>query len=304
MKLPTRMRPTTPVSTALALTTLAALATTACSKPQASTDGDGGGSTATSAAPTGPGLLGGPTLSMLTSGFEGEIDGFSQKAGGAQTPVSLFFKGDKVRFDVPEDMSKGAEHFLGNKAWGIYDTAGKKVTVVSDEKKQAIIVDFNNGKPLGSFGPPGSHGPGGAQSTPSKVTKTGKTETVAGYKCEDWDISSDHKEGTICVAEQGVSWLSLPVSALSGERAWMAELVDGKHFPLRFLSYAKDGATEESRIEVTKIDKKSIDDAKLQVPAGYNVLDLDHMFAGGMPGMPPGMMPPGAFSGMHIPRPH
>lgn len=286
-----------------ALATLALCGAASCSKPKAdaSAGPEGtppvGGSVSAGA---GPGTVPMPSLSVLTSGFEGEIDAFTQKAGGAQTPVSVYLKGDKVRFDVPEDMGKHAGQFLGDKAYGIYDSAAKKVFIVSDAKKQAIVLDMNTGKPV-AFGPPSAqHAPGAANPSrpPSKVTKTGKYETVAGYKCEDWDVTSDHKEGTLCVSEQGVSWLSLPSTAIPGEHAWMTELVDGKHFPLRFVSYAKDGTTEEQRVEVTKLDKKSLADSQFAVPAGYNVLDLEKMFAGGMPGMPPGMMPSGMPAGL------
>jgi hypothetical protein len=293
---------------ALALAAALGLCSTSCSKSGSATAADAGGTTASGSAPaaSGAGPLAGATLSALTSGFEGEIDGFTQKAGAAQTPISLLLKGDKVRFEVPEDMAKNAGQFLGEKAWAVYDSAGKKLTAVSDAKKQAVVIDLNSGRPVGGFGP-GAHGPGAPPSgPPSKIVKTGKYETVAGYKCEDWDVTSDHKEGTLCVAEQGVSWLSLPLSALPSERAYMAELVDGHHFPLRFVSFGKDGATEEQRIEVTKIDKKSLQDAQFQVPQDYKVMDLDKMFAGmgGMPGMPPGMpsgmtMPPG----FHMPHP-
>jgi hypothetical protein len=303
-----------------AVAALALATSTSCSKPKADS-GDGGSASgsASSEAPSGAGPLAGASLSMLTSGFEGEIDAFTQKAGGAQTPLTVFLKGDKVRFELPEDLAKNAGQFLGEKAYGILDSAAKKLYVVSDAKKQAILIDLNSGKPLGSFGPH-AHGPGGSPATPpSKITKTGKYDTVAGYKCENWDIASDHdgtspaspergqhlKEGTICVAQQGVSWLSLPLSAIPSERAWAAELVDGHHFPLRFIGYQKDGTTEETRVEVTKIDKKSLQDSEFQVPPGYNVMDLEKMFAG-IPGMPPGMaMPPGFPSGGFPPgRPH
>jgi hypothetical protein len=198
--------------------------------------------------------------------------------------------------------------------YGIYDTAAKKVTIVTDARKQAMVIDFNNGKPLG--GMPGGPAPAGsaAPSKPqTKITKTGKYETIAGFRCEDWEMTSDHKEGMLCVAEQGVSWLSLPTSIFPSEHAYMAELADGKHLPLKMIGYEKDGTTEQIHIEATKIEKKAIDDAQFQVPAGYNVMDLEKMFAGmgglgGMGGMPPGMtpgmmpsgypgIPPGAFSG-------
>jgi hypothetical protein len=199
---------------AAGLAVLAFASSAACSKPKADA-GDGGGASESAsgqapAASGAGGLLAGATLSMLTSGFEGEIDAFTQKAGGPQTPLAVYLKGDKVRFELPEDVAKHAGPFLGEKAYGILDSAAKKLYVVSDPKKQALLIDLNSGKPLGSFGPPGAHGPGSPTTTPSKITKTGKYDTVAGYKCENWDITSDHKEGTICVAQQGVSWLSLP----------------------------------------------------------------------------------------------
>jgi hypothetical protein len=305
-----------------ATTALAALAlcgTTSCSKPK--TDAPAGqegnpaaGGSVSAGAGAGAGGVAMPSLSVLTSGFEGEIDAFMQKAGGPQTPVSVYLKGDKVRFDVPEEMGKHGGQFFGEKAFGIYDSAAKKVFIVSDAKKQAIVIDMNTGKPM-TFGQPGGQHTLGAPDPsrpPSKVTKTGKYDTVAGLKCEVWELTSDHKEGTICVSEQGVSWLSLPTTAIPGEHAWMTELVDGKHFPLRFVSYAKDGTTEEQRVEVTKLDKKSMADSQFAVPPGYNVLDIDKMMAGmpgmmplgmpsGIPGMPPGMSP-GAFSG-RMPRP-
>ena len=217
-------------------------------------------------------------------GFEGEIDGFTKDSKGTQVPIVLEIKSSKVRFEIPEHMSKGAP--FGDKAYVLFDPGAKKMWVVSDPQKQAIVIDLNtSGKTLQGFGGAGPHGPGAPSGPPQKLTKTGKFDTVAGYKCENWDISSDHKEGTVCVADEGASWLTIPMTGIPTERAWMMDLLDGKHFPLRFVGYAKDGATEEGHIEVTKIDKKPLADTLFQVPAGYKTIELDKMLAGfGVPG--------------------
>lgn len=245
--------------------------------------------------------IGGP-LAFL-DGFEGEIDGFTKdnKPGAAQVPLSVFLKSNKVRFEAPEALMKGAGGAhggspFGDKGYVIYDGGAKKIWLVDDAKKQAIEIDLNAagaGKSFPGFSPssPGGHGGSAPSGPPTKVTETGKYDTVAGYKCELWDVASDHKEGTLCVATQGLSWLSIPMTGIPTESAWMLKLFDGNHFPLRYVGYEKDGATEQNRIEVTKIDKKSLPDTEFQVPPGYKVIDLEKLFSSF--GMPSGMpMPP------------
>ncbi len=272
---------------------LALCASTACGKLTSKGGAADGGDPAT----------GGPLGASLAflDGFEGEIDAFVKETskGGQPTPMSLFLKSGKMRFQVPEQMAKSAGPMLGEHAYVIFDGTAKKMSVVDDAKKEALVIDLStSGKSMPPFGPHEGFGPhrpgmpGEPPATPTKVTKTGKFDTVAGYKCENWDISSDHREGTVCVADQGASWLSIPMTGIPTEHAWMLELLDGKHFPLRFVGYAKDGTTEESRMEITKIDKKSQPDAEFEVPAGYKTIDLEKMFQG-MPGMPGGFpMPP------------
>jgi hypothetical protein len=97
------------------------------------------------------------------------------------------------------------------------------------------------------------------------------------------------------------------MSALNGvptESLWMADLLDGKHFPLRFVGYGADGKTETGRVEVTKVDKKTLPATDFTYPPTYAVIDIQQMLRGlgamgGMPGVAgvPGGMPgmPGGF---------
>lgn len=231
-------------------------------------------------------------------GFEGEIDGQFSKARPGETPTALssLIKAGKFRFDVPEKLTDGrdAQRFFGSKAWGIYDSSAKKLSIVSDERRQVIVIDVNQiGERFKNMSPHHEPVPGSKpepEKPASKVTKTGKYETVAGRRCEDWDITSDHHEATICVAQEGFSWLSLPAAALPGEHAWALEMMDGKHFPMKFVGYDKDGTTEDARFEITRMDKKSVADSSFQYPPDYSVMDLDQfiqsMVAGSRKGMP------------------
>ena len=104
----------------------------------------------------------------------------------------------------------------------------------------------------------------------------------------------------MCIAEEGFSLFHIPLTGAPAQYAWMAELMDGKHIPLRMVTFDKAGV-EEGRVEVTKIDKKSEPAASFEVPPGYKIIDLADMFKGGAagPGGPPAGFPPGAHAPPH-----
>jgi uncharacterized protein DUF4412 len=236
----------------------------------------------------------GASLAFL-NGFEGEIDVVfkDSKPGEAPVPVQVYVKSSKLRVDIPEKIAQ--KNPLGAKAYVLFDSPAKKVYVVSDAQKQALVIDLTKSgeqlKGLQGIGGPPSHGGGAPQGPATQLVKTGKFDTVAGYKCENWDVMSDHRETTACVAQEGASWFSIPMTGVPTERLWMAELLDGKHFPLRLVIYAPDGVTEKSRIEVTKIDKKTPAASQFEYPSSYRVLDLAQMFQG-LAGLAGGMQVP------------
>ena len=253
-----------------------------------------------------------PTLSPLAflGSFEGEIDAVAKdsKSGSTPTPLSVLVRAGVIRFDVPEKVTakSGAGTMLGPDAYVIVNSTAKKLYVVSDAQKQVIVVDLNTSgetfKGLGGSPPPHHGGPSAPEKTPTTVTKTGKSDTVAGYKCEIWDVASDHREGSVCVAQQGVSWFHIPMTGIPTEHLWITELLDGQHFPLRFVGFQKDGVTEESRLEITKIDKRVLSASEFEYPPSYRVIDMMQMLTtlgalqGGM-SMPPGAMPMAPHSG-------
>ena len=240
----------------------------------------------------------------ILDGFEGEIALSAKGKFGAKesaaAPVSftLQVKDGKFRVDLPDTV---ADAQGVGKAYVLVTPADKKLYAIMDAKKQVILIDFdkfaNQAKVLSQMhARPGANGEPGT-ATPAEVQKTGKTDTVAGYKCEIWHIAQAKSAGDLCIAEQGTAWFHIPLAGLPAEFAWATEITDGKHFPLRLVM--SDNGVETGRIEVTSIQKKALPASQFTVPAGYNVMDLDQMLGamlGGMGGMPmPGTMPPGAL---------
>lgn len=295
------------LATSLACT---GLASTGCGKVQSLL---GKGDAGESSGGSGGGLFGAlkkdEGLSFL-SAFEGQIDLVAKgKVGGARqgtptaggdvTNLSLLVKDKRFRIDVPETTGPTGQRVEG---FGVLDGPQKKAFFVMDTpEKMALVFDLNKtGEQLKTLSPSGTKSFGATPKEtkpPPKVTKTGKKDKVAGYDCEDWQIESDDgSKASLCVAQQGFSWLQIPMMGAPAEYAWAGELLDGTHFPLRFIVFERDGK-EGGRVEVTKIEKKALAANLFEVPPGYPQLTLEQMIAKMMAGMGAGRgLPPGVLT--------
>jgi hypothetical protein len=280
---------------------LALLVTNGCKKDAPASDGTS--SAAASAAAATP-----ATPLAALGDFEGEI-GLLVKSKSESKPIpplTMLVKTGRIRFDVPAGLEAAGR--VGGQGYVVIDGPNKKMMTVLTEQKQVVEFDLARAAEQwkGMRPTPGAPPSPQQAGTPPKITRTGRTETVAGKSCEDWDITGANGDrAQVCVANEGASWLELPTLTLPPDQAWAKELLDGHHLPLRFIGYAKDGS-EDTRVEVTRLEKKSIPDDTFAVPPGYRVMDLAAMFAGmgmppgamGQPGTTPSGMPPGMPAGM------
>jgi hypothetical protein len=179
------------------------------------------------------------------SGFEGEITMHMARAGAPEEDMVVKAKGDKMRIDT------------GN-AYLLYDPATNKITMVSTAQKSYMDLDFSK--------------PGAPQANTSSDTatidKSGKHETIAGVDCESWTAHDPGgKRSEVCIA-QGIAYFDMGGSMKGGGGSLGKELREKKLFPLRSVEYDAAGK-EISRMQVTKVEKKSIDDADFAVPKDF-----------------------------------
>ncbi|MBC7788420.1 MAG: DUF4412 domain-containing protein [Anaerolineae bacterium] len=104
--------------------------------------------------------------------------------------------------------------------------------------------------------------------TEPQITRTGRTETIAGHKCEHWIIKSEAEESDVCVAK-GLGKFFGAASGGQGEPAWIRKL-GADFFPLR---YSKAGETRAA-LEVTRIEKRSLDASLFEPPAGFKKVTI------------------------------
>jgi hypothetical protein len=268
---------------------------------------------ASASAASAPAVPAGSGASML-SGFEGRIKlAVKGKLGGGQdTPMAfdlaIQVKDGKLRADLPPGVVPGRD--LGP-VYVIIEAEAQKVYAVMETKKQALLVDLAKLAPqLETMaknlpGGAGGAGPAGEKPMPSG-TRTGKTDKVAGFSCELWDVKHAGQKVELCVLADEKAWLKFPATALPPQLAWAKELADGRHLPLRYVAF--DAAGKESvRVELTSVERTALAAADFEVPKGFVIVSFDQMMtglggllgggAGGVPavrGLPPGFkLPPG-----------
>lgn len=187
-------------------------------------------------------------------GFEGAITMHTTSATQNQDMV-LEVKKDKMRFDA--SSSDGPLH-------GVLDPTAKTITLYSDSTKTFTDLDFA-----------GAKGASNTSGDTSNVKQTGKHETIAGYDCEDWRVDdASGKRTELCVA-QGLIYFDLGSLRGGGQATspLAKEFEDKRSFPLRSVEFDASGK-ELTRSEVTKIEPKSIDDARFLPPPGYTRVTL------------------------------
>jgi hypothetical protein len=231
------------------------------------------------------------------SDFEGVV-GLLFSSSEAQErpipPLELFVRKGRVRLDAPLDAEQ--EKHLGGKVYLLLDIADKRASAVLDGRKQVVVIDLDKaGEELESL--PFAQGASkrAQAEKPPKVEKTGKRDKVAGRDCDEWQITPAEKDSgkvLACVAKEGGSWFRLPAAAFPKDYAWLAELADGQHYPLRFIHLDERGK-ESGKLEVTKLEKRALKPELFEVPPGYEVLDLQRATQQLMAQMASGRLLPG-----------
>lgn len=247
--------------------------------------GDADGGTVSSSGGGVSGLVG-KALSLVSptgEPFEGEITMNDSHGGKPATTMVYESKGDKLRFDDPPHHT-----------YVIFNAPEKKIISVDDAKKTAMVIELDQmAKMAQGMGNP--HAPPTTTAPESEwdttVDMNAGSDVIAGYACDKWKVTETNKKTAkvrktdACLAKGiGFPDMSSAMGGGSTTKSWTAKLVTDKYFPLRLVT-TEDGV-EKDKMEVTKIDKKTLAASRFEVPAGYTVTDMAEMMKG-LQGMKP-----------------
>jgi hypothetical protein len=184
------------------------------------------------------------------SPFEGVITmrltGSGQAAGSTQDAEYFASRSGKARVSLTTPMGKASI---------IMAPADGKMYMLMDQMSQYIETDLAN-----------LTAPEATADAP-KITRTGKKETIAGWECEH--IKVDQLD--VCAAKGLGAYLNVGGNLMmrGGIQPWQSAVLKENIFPLRVT--LPDGKVQ---MEVTKIEKKSIEPSTFQVPSNYTKVTL------------------------------
>jgi len=230
------------------------------------------------------------TPARAQTNFEGVVTFRSDWSSGKSDTMTQTTKGENFRLDGMGDNNGGL----------IYDAAGKRIIMLEGAQKRAVVMteaeqqqmqEMMRGRMAAMRKQTGKKEAEEENEEPKvTISKTGKTEVVAGTRCEvihaTWVDSDDKKhEGDACVAD-GVGYaifsqalLSNPMFASGRHQAkWVEEYrhaVGPNKGILKIVSYKDRKPTVE--MEAIRIERKSIPASAFEPPPGYTVVNLGDM---------------------------
>lgn len=211
-------------------------------------------------------------------GFEGTIAMRLSGGQGESMDATMYTKGDRMAMVVKLPASAGP--MAGKEMRSIMNHATGKVTV---------LLPAVPGMPL----PPGSKGmkmttdmmtgPMAKQGEEADFTarKLGTSQTIAGYSCDDYEVTSAGEVMNICVTDR-LGRFTMPGTGMPGRQqpppAWARAFGDKPMFPLKVWGTSGGSAAE---MLVTSVTPGSVPAPMLDDSAeGY--VDMSAMMGGAM----------------------
>lgn len=195
--------------------------------------------------------------------FEGELR-YRMTSSQSKEPADLSYwiKGDRIRYEWRSESKKGA-------AAGIIDGRKKKVFVLMPEQK--MYMEW----PMESMRKEAAEAESGERKRPD-LKRTGRTDTILGYRCEEWRLDDEDGSTEIWATRELGSFLGFGSRGREEAPPWEKDAATRGLFPLKVLHHDPKGK-ETMTMVATKIDKKTVPDSSFAVPAGYKKMEMPNM---------------------------
>jgi hypothetical protein len=210
--------------------------------------------------------------SVLAQKFEGTVTYAINPASPTPGELVYYVKGTRIRAEL--SRTHGA---LPGGAYILLDAASGTMMSVMPAQKMYLTMDM---KAISEkMKQRAAHKPKRA----GTITKTGKRETIAGYKCEHY-VMGEAQDSDVCAAK-GLGMFMGGVGGLARGGAMFGGLPAGYE---EYAEFAKEGflplkvstirnGKPEVVLEAKSVQRKALDASLFAVPAGYQEMDMGKM---------------------------
>jgi hypothetical protein len=220
---------------------------------------------------------------LSAASFEGSLR--MKMTSGKEKPVEMDYliKNNKARI-TPQLGQKKDEISM------IYDYDKMEMITLMPSEKMYMTMSLKSAVEAASNNKSGEK---------FELRKTGEKEKILGYNCEKYLMTSADTNMEMWLTDELGAYMGMS-SAMSGGRgrggqtpqaqAWEKALEGKNLFPMHMVGLDTKGK-ENFRMEVSAIEKKSVADAELAPPAGFQKFEMPSagdMMKGMLKGMIPG----------------
>jgi hypothetical protein len=194
--------------------------------------------------------------------------------------TKMYLSGNNVRTETfNEDKSTGA---------AIIKVKEKNIIILMDEEKKYMEVDFEALKQMANAFKNMKPQEQKEEKTPQKkpkITKTGKSMTILGYKCDEYIMEDEETNSSAWVCPNFTNFWkifseigkSFEMDKSKGPNEWFTDVVGESGFPFKTTEKTKDGKLV-SEWEITNLDKSKLDASLFTPPKDYTKMNMNDMF--------------------------
>jgi len=220
-----------------------------------------------------------PAASSSAGDFEGTIAMKMETENQAGMEMTYFLKGKNTRIET-----KLPNHPEGS-AVMLWDLDAGKIRTLMPAQKMYLTMDMKaaaeNMKEV-------KKSQGREEEEFPKLTSTGRQETIAGYTCEHW-LMGEKQDLDLCVAKgmgyfgmggqssgglsslKNLAFSPKMLEAAAAHPEWV-KFLNGGAFPLKLT--ATEGGKIKMTMEVTRVEKKALDDSLFVIPTDYKEMSI------------------------------
>ncbi len=224
---------------------------------------------------------------LFAGTFEGKVTMSMTGANSKDGPQSINYsiKEGYMRMDLI--TAKGGGSF-------ITDFKNRQIIILIPQNNMYLVRAMPDPSTYRKPDAAGNLTPSNAHNSDTSFRDTGVKETILGYPCEKYEVTSSKGTADIWATDQlgmfgGLTMGGGPGRHSQAPQEWESVLKGSGFFPLRVVSI--EGGKEKFRMEVTSVNKTSLPDSLFMPPDGWRKLDLGSMFGGALQGAFPGARP-------------